>query len=84
MSVRQKTSKDQVTFALAIVKAEVISNRAESSKIQAALQTMFPGVCVILVAEDNALANYRSRRELSDFVNRASCTVVASSKISLN
>jgi hypothetical protein len=84
MSVHQKTSKDQVTFALAIVKTEVISNRDVSSKIQAALQSIFPGVSVILVAEDDALANYCGRRELSDFANRASCAVVASSKISLN
>jgi hypothetical protein len=84
MSVHQKTSKGQVTFALAIVKTEVISNRDASSKIHAALQTIFPGVSVILVAEDDALANYRGRRELSDFVNRAPCAVLASSKISLN
>jgi hypothetical protein len=84
MSGHQKTSKGQVTFALAIVKTEVISNRDASSKIQAALRTIFPGISVILVAEDDALANYRGRRELADFVNRAPCAVVASSKISLN
>ena len=84
MPVHQKTSKGQVTFALAIVKAEVISNRDESSRIQAALQTIFPGVSVILVGENDALASYRGRRQLSDFANRAPCAVVASSKISLN
>lgn len=85
MSVHEKRSKGQITFALAIVKRDVISNRAESSKVEAALQTIFPGVSVILVAEDDdALANYRSRREFSDFTNRVSCRVVPSSKISLN
>jgi hypothetical protein len=84
MPVQQKATKGQITFALAIVKADVISDRAKSSKIQAALETVFPGVSVILVAEDDALVNYRSRRELSDFANRASCRVVSSSKISFN
>jgi len=84
MPAHDKTSKGQVTFALAIVKADVISDRAKSSKIRAALETVFPGVSVILVTEDDALANYRSRRELSDFANQASCRVVSSSKISLN
>jgi hypothetical protein len=85
MPVHEKASKGQVTFALAIVRRNVISNRAKASKIEAALQAVFPGVSVILVAEDDdALANYRSRRELSDFAGRLSCRVVPSSKISLN
>lgn len=84
MPVHEKTSKGQVAFALAIVKADVLSDRAKSSKIRAALETVFPGISVILVAEDDALAHYRGRRELSDFASQASCRVVSSSKISLN
>lgn len=84
MPIDYKAAKGQVTFALAIVKADVISDRAEISKIETALQTMFPGVSVILVAEDDALANYRRCRELSDFINRGSFRVVHSSKISFN
>jgi len=85
MPVHEKASKGQVTFALAIVKRDVISNLAAASRIEAALQTVFPGVSVILVAEDeDALTNYLSRRELSDFAGRLSCRVVPSSKISLN
>lgn len=85
MPVHEKASKEPVTFALAIVKREVISNHAEASKLEAALRTIFPGVSVILVPEeDDAVANYRGRRELSDFAHRVSCRVVPSSKIGLN
>ena len=84
MPVEEKSAKASVTFALAIVKTNVISDRAESSRIQAALQVMFPEVSVILVAEDDELASYRSRQELSDFANDAPCRVIPSSKISCN
>lgn len=42
MPVENQSAKGQVTFALAIVKASIIPDRAESSRIQAALQVMFP------------------------------------------
>jgi hypothetical protein len=45
---------------------------------------MLPGVSVILVAEDDELSSYRSRRELSDFAKDAPCKVILSSKICAN
>lgn len=81
MPVKEKRAKQEVTFALAIVKAGVISDRAESSRIQAAVSVMFPGVSLILVAEDDELASYR---ELSDFMNSAPCRVIPSSRITSN
>lgn len=84
MSVDDKSVKKELTFALAIVKASVISDRAQSSRIRSALQVMLPGVSVILVAEDDELSRYRSRRELSDFAKGAPCRVIPSSKICAN
>lgn len=84
MSIDNKSAKRNVTFALAVVKASVISNRSESARIEAALQVMFPGVSVILVAEDDELANYRRRLELSDFAKDAACRVISSSRICPN
>ena len=84
MPVEEKSAKATVTFALAIVKANVISDRAESSRIQAALRAMFPGVSVILVAEGDKLVSHRSRQELTDFANAAPCRVIPSSKITAN
>lgn len=79
-----QTPTQAVTFALAIVKSSVISNPRESSKIEAALQKLFPGVSIILVAEDGALPSYRRRQELAEFAERASFKVIPSSKISAN
>lgn len=85
MSIDNKSVKGNVTFALAVVKASVISDRAESARIEAAVQVMFPGVSVILVAEDDdGLANYRRRQELSDFAKDAACRVIPSSRICPN
>jgi hypothetical protein len=84
MSVDHKGGKGNVTFALAIVKASVVSNRAESSRVRAALQTMFPGISVILVAEDNELSSYQKRRELSEFAEDTPFKVIASSKVTSN
>ena len=77
-----KSTNGEVAFALAIVKASVIADRQESSRIEAALQVMFPGVAVILVVEDDELATYQRRRELSDFSKRSACQVISSSRIS--
>lgn len=84
MPVDKKSGKQPVTFALAIVKASVISDRAESSRIYEALKVMLPGVYVILVAEDDELSTYRSRRELSEFAKDAPCRVIRSSRICAN
>ena len=83
MSGENKSAKE-VTFALAIVKACVIPDRAQSSRIEAAIRLMFPGVSVILVAESDELTNHRRRQELSDFARGAACRVVSSSRISSN
>ncbi len=80
----QSARKREVTFALAIVKAHVISDRAESSKIEAALRLMFPGVSVILVAEDDELTNYRRGLELSAFARSVASKVIPSSRITSN
>jgi len=84
MPVHDKSAKKELTFALAIVKPSVISNHAESSRIRSALQVMLPGVSVILVAEDDELSSYRSRRDFSDFAKDAQCRVIRSSRICAN
>jgi hypothetical protein len=86
MSADENSAKGQVTFALAIVKASVISDRAESSRIKAALQVILPGVSVILVAEDedNELPIYRRHQTLAEFAKDAPCQVISSSRICAN
>jgi hypothetical protein len=78
------TPTQAVTFALAIVKSRVISNHKESAKVEAALQSLFPGVSIILVAEEDSIPTHRRRQELSQFAERAKSKVIPSSKISAN
>ena len=78
------TPTQPVIFALAIVKSTVISSHMESAKVEAALQSLFPGVSIILVAEDDSIPTHRRRQELSQFAERAKSKVIPSSKISAN
>jgi len=78
------TPTQAVIFALAIVKSRVISSHTESAKIETALQSLFPGVSIILVAEDESIPTHRRRQELSQFAERAQSKVIPSSKISAN
>jgi len=80
----KRTPTQPVIFALAIVKSSVILNRMESSKVEAALQSLFPGVSIILVSEEDSVPNYQHRHALSDFAGRATSKVIPSSKISAN
>jgi hypothetical protein len=80
----KRTPTPAAIFALAIVKSSVISSQLESSKVEAALQTLFPGVSIILVAEDDSIPACRRPRQLSEFAETAACKVIPSSKISAN
>ena len=80
----KRTPTPAVIFALAIVKGSVISSPTESSKVEAALRAVFPGVSIILVAEDDAIPAYRRSRQLSEFAETAASRVIPSSKISAN
>lgn len=80
----KRTPAPAVIFALAIVKSSVISNRTESSKVEAALQALFPEVSFILVAEDDSIPAYQRSRQLSEFAETAATKVIPSSKISAN
>lgn len=84
MSVDPKAARKKVIFALAILKPGVILDRAESSRIEAALHLLFPGVSIILVDENDRLAKCPSRHKLSAFIRQAPCSVFLSSKITAN
>lgn len=84
MTDGKRTPTQAVIFALAIVKSSVISSHMESSKVEAALQSLFPGVSIILVAEDDSIPTDQRRQELSEFAERATSKVIPSSKIGAN
>jgi len=80
----KRSPKEAVIFALAIVKNSVISNRKESSKVEAALQKLFPEVSFTLVAEDDSSPAFRRRQALSKFAGKTPLQAIPSSKISAN
>lgn len=83
MSDSNKAQTQNAPFALAIVKSAALSTPSELAGIDAALKSLFPGPVVILVVEDDEPGIMR-RRELLEFAQSAGCSVVFSSRISLN
>lgn len=59
-----------VTFAIVIVKAHVIANRAEAQQTIAAFQRHFPGLPVTLMAQDGrGVPTYFSRSDIVRFMS---------------
>lgn len=71
MKVHGAKIKEQgVTFAVVIVKSHVLNNRSEADKfIQSAQTFLFPGVPVVLMAQDSrGKPTYYGRSDLSKFL----------------
>jgi hypothetical protein len=84
MSAKDKWAKNGVAFALAIVKPGTVFDLAEFSRIETALQVMFPEVSIILLVEDDEFTSYQRRQEFSDFMQNTPRKVILSSRITLN
>ncbi|HAR94357.1 MAG TPA: hypothetical protein DCR97_00090 [Deltaproteobacteria bacterium] len=65
-----KIKEQGVTFAVVIVKSQVLNNRPEADKlIQSAQTFLFPGVPVVLMAQDSSgKPTYYGRSDLSKFL----------------
>ena len=58
-----------VTFAIVIVKRSVIDNRSEAEKATAAFQPVFPGVPIVLMAQDvRGTPTYFGRHDIARFM----------------
>ncbi|MDD5368533.1 MAG: hypothetical protein PHQ40_05575 [Anaerolineaceae bacterium] len=58
-----------VTFAIVIVKESVIGNSFEADKAIRAFQPFFPGIPVVLMAQDfRGVPTYYGRRDISTFM----------------
>ncbi len=58
-----------VTFAVVIVKQHVLDNRYEADQMIAAMRPVFPGLPVILMAQDHqGVPTYYGRKDLSQFM----------------
>lgn len=58
-----------ITFAVVIVKKYVIDSSAEANRTIAACQPVFPGLPVMLMAQDyQGTPTYYGRRDIADFL----------------
>jgi hypothetical protein len=58
-----------VTFAIVIVKRYVINSSSEASKAIQAFQPAFPGIPVVLMAQDSrGTPTYYGRKDIVDFM----------------
>jgi hypothetical protein len=58
-----------VTFAVVIVKRHVLDNSFEADRAIAAFQPAFPGLPVVLMAQDHqGVPTYYGRRDISKFM----------------
>lgn len=70
MTIEGAVIREQgVTFAVVVVKRHVIDDRAEAGRAIAAFQPVFPGLPVVLMAQDsNGTPSYYGRRDISRFM----------------
>lgn len=70
MRLQGAVIKEQgVTFAVVIVKPHVIDNTNEANQMIAAMRPVFPGLPVILMAQDyQGVPTYYGRKDLSQFM----------------
>ncbi len=58
-----------VTFAIVIVKKHIIDNRTEADKTIQASQSIFPGIPILLMAQDaRGIPTYYGRADISRFM----------------
>jgi hypothetical protein len=58
-----------VTFAIVIVKSSVLNSRAESESVSNGFRPLFPGLPLILMAQDNrGVPSYYGREDIVNFL----------------
>jgi uncharacterized protein DUF2188 len=58
-----------VAFAIVIVKKNVIDNKFEATKVTASFQSVFPGLPIVLMAQDHrGVPMYLGRRDIAQFL----------------
>ncbi len=58
-----------VTFGIVIVKPHVVQNRVEAERVQCSFAPLFPGVPVVLMAQDSrGVPTYFGRRDIAGFL----------------
>lgn len=73
------------TFAIVVVKRHVIQNRNEAGDAQRAFGRHFPGLPVILMAQDSrGIPTYFGRRDIVDFLAGVPMSAIPWSEYTVN
>lgn len=74
-----------LTFAIVIVKSHVIQHTAEAMSTQQAFSPVFPGVPIVLMAQDSSgVPTYYGRRDIVGFLSNISMEAVPWKEYSFN
>lgn len=74
-----------VKFAIVIVKPHVLNNRVEANRTIGALQPIFGGVPVVLMAQDvRGVPTYLGRRDIVGFMAKVPLSAVPWQEYSIN
>lgn len=66
-----------VTFAVVIVKKPVVDNRIEANKAIQSFQPIFPGIPIVLMAQDpRGTPEYYGRRDISRFLTNVPVSAI--------
>jgi hypothetical protein len=70
MKIQGAVIKEQgVTFAILIVKSHVLTSHSDREKMQVSGQTFFPGVPIVLMAQDGrGIPKYWGRKDIVNFL----------------
>lgn len=74
-----------VTFAIVVVKREVLGNSMQADEVARSFQPAFPGAPIVLMAQDSrGVPRYRGRRDLVSFLSRVPVQAIPWKRYSLN
>jgi len=60
-----------ITFAIVVVKKHVVDNRFEANKAVRSFSPVFPGIPVVLMAQDSmGTPTYFGRKDIANFMTR--------------
>ncbi len=70
MTIEGAVIREQgVTFAVVVVKRHVVDNSLEAGRAIQSFQPLFPGLPVVLMAQDHrGVPTYYGRRDISEFM----------------
>lgn len=74
-----------VTFAVVIVKKSVLDNRSEAARLIHTFQPLFPGLPVVLMAQDlRGVPSYYGRRDIAKFLANVPLAAIPWKEYTLN